>query len=507
MKKGYLGLEITSSKIRYTYCVNHRQGYRILKAGTSEFILDVSAEGVLTEKVLDIIKKEDLSPEKIFVTISRKDTLVRQILLPTMKAKEYAEAIPAEIEKVPTFANRKFEYIYKKYPAAQGKSRVVFAAMDEKVLSYILREVEMAGISFQHIELAPLNLKELLISNGQAEKAHGIFIVNDRVSYFVIAQNHEYKLFYQMAIGLDQLYPQNDQNLDDKVYANLISELKRVLKSYSTEHKQIILEKVLLIWDQSVGGNLQELITKDLELNIEIPSVYQLTRSEEQNVAENSIYLLALTPILYEQVKAKPQYEFNHFFTDFHLKRNCIQAALVSLLFIVIFGGGLGYVSFNFHTMSMNLKAKSKEIVKQIKEVKAESKDLYQKKEEYMEVREGLLAQATYVRELNRVPWTMVLSVVAQEMPEKLALTSFRFSEQGSANFKGESLDMESISELIRRVDDATILSGGKFDFLREKIIDKDKDSKIYNFGIMAQLKKNINDNELKEDAHETPRN
>ncbi len=82
--------------------------------------------------------------------------------------------------------------------------------------------------------------------------------------------------------------------------------------------------------------------------------------------------------------------------------------------------------------------------------------------------------------------WAEVFAIVANELPEDLALSSFKFSEHGKADIKGEAFNMESIAELIRRIDESAILNKGKFDFLREK---KVKEEKLFNFGILAKLK------------------
>lgn len=114
--------------------------------------------------------------------------------------------------------------------------------------------------------------------------------------------------------------------------------------------------------------------------------------------------------------------------------------------------------------------------------------ELYRQRDEYLAVRQGLLDQANYIKTLNRVAWSQVLSVFAEEMPKDMALTSFKFNETGKVSFFGDSLEVETVSELIRRIDTSAILEKGMFDFFTEKVVDEQK---IYSFGILAQLQDN----------------
>jgi Tfp pilus assembly protein PilN len=121
-------------------------------------------------------------------------------------------------------------------------------------------------------------------------------------------------------------------------------------------------------------------------------------------------------------------------------------------------------------------------------QLRASSADLYAKRDQYMNIREGLLNQATFIKKLNRVSWSQVFSVVSDELPQNIGLTSFEFRDGGSATFSGEALTVETIAELMRSIDSSAILTNPQFDFLREKM---EGEQKIFTFGIFAQLKSN----------------
>ena len=108
MAKGYLGIELTSAKLRYVFLTKKRRGMRLQKAGSFVFKVDPSTDGALTHMIANILKRENISPEKIFVSLSRSDVLARELILPPMKADEYEEVIIAEIEKIPTFSEERY---------------------------------------------------------------------------------------------------------------------------------------------------------------------------------------------------------------------------------------------------------------------------------------------------------------------------------------------------------------------------------------------------------------
>jgi Tfp pilus assembly protein PilN len=125
-------------------------------------------------------------------------------------------------------------------------------------------------------------------------------------------------------------------------------------------------------------------------------------------------------------------------------------------------------------------------ITKELKSLEKENQKLMRRYHDYLAIRQKLLDQATCVNQLNRVPWSQVFAIFSQELPEELALNSFKFSESGKAVIKGDAFSMDSIAALIRRIEDSLILEQGKFDFLTEK---KYEESKYFSFGILAQLK------------------
>ena len=156
---------------------------------------------------------------------------------------------------------------------------------------------------------------------------------------------------------------------------------------------------------------------------------------------------------------------------------------------------GLGFLGMSIGHQKNLLAKKTKVVAQEIDDLKTQTQYLYQKREAYEKVRNRLLAQASYVQYLNRTSWSKVLFEVAQELPQEMALTSFKFSESGRAQFKGEAFAMEKISEVMRSMEGSNILEESKFEYLREQDA---QDQKLFAFGIMAKLKESqkVNENE-----------
>ena len=104
MPQQYLTIEISAAKIRYAVVAAQIKDLHIQKIGETPYSLNVQVPGGLTQKLRELIADEGITPQRIFVSVSRFEVLVRHMRMPRMKAQEMDEAIIAEIEKVPIFA-------------------------------------------------------------------------------------------------------------------------------------------------------------------------------------------------------------------------------------------------------------------------------------------------------------------------------------------------------------------------------------------------------------------
>ncbi len=492
MNKGYLTIGLTSTQIRYAYVAKEKGKHQLQKAGSVDFKLDVLAEGALSQAILEVIANEGIHPQKLFFTIAHKDTLIREAILPEVKNKELNEIIPSEIEKNPHFANQDFEFIFHKYKSQKDKQRIIFAALAERILQYLIKEIENIKIDCQHLEIAPLNLKDLISTKDSENETQILLVIHDQVSHVIIFHQEQYRLYYQMVTGIKNLFPQEKQGLNEQALLGLSGELRRVIKSYLAEYKEESISRVWLVWDNAQGQGLQQGLQEKLELDVKNLSVDQLDgqpiQYDEQDLEmDNSIFTLQLTPLVYHLKKQCEQFSFIHFLSKTFSRKHCKEVVAMSAVCLIIISSVFILLGAKFHQVKTRVLAQTTEVLSEIQRVEGESQQLFDQRQSYVRSRNRLLKQAAYVKEINSVSWSEVLAVVAQEIPDNLALTSFDLNQSGSTKFKGEALAIESVSEMIRQVDDSAILHNGQFDFLRE---DQIKGNKIFQFGISANLSK-----------------
>lgn len=491
MAKGFLSIEIAETKIRYLYVEKKGANFQILKSGSSEYQLDITDEGGLSHHVKNLLTVEEIVPQQIFLSLSSSESLIRQVTLPKMRVvKEIEGIIESEVEKVPAFADVTFDFIYSQYSTEDAKTRVIFSALKNNILDYIFSEVKKVG-SFEHFAINPLNLKDL-IPQASSDQTRVLLVIGEAVSYFIIFKGDDYKLFYKTTLGLKNLSLSTGL-AGDNLVTGLTNEVQRVLKSYLADNKDEVISAMHLIYDQQEIQDLHLEIQKKLGLEVEALHLADVIDSkfEIQDVAasENSAYVLCAIPMLIYLRGLKSQFRLEHFFREQQIKKIFVKALICVGIFVLFYGAVLGMVIKGFYDKTQDLKWSIEETVDKRKLLKAETKDLFDKKKEYIEIREGLLSQATYVKILNRISWSQVFTVVSREMPEGLSLSSFEFNKSGKVFFDGEALNVESVSNLLRSVNTSQILSKGKFDHLVEKEL-KTNEQKFYSFGILASLRK-----------------
>jgi Tfp pilus assembly PilM family ATPase/Tfp pilus assembly protein PilN len=486
--KGLLGLELTDHVLRYIYLKNVKGQYKILEAGQSKITFDLSASGSLSKAVYDILIEKKLTPQRVFVTVSRSDTVIQLLDLPKMPASELQEVITGEIDKIPLFRNQDYDYISQHIPANKDHDKVLFAAISRQNLESIIAEIQKVEIPFRDLEITPLNLKRIIpLRVKAANHCHATLIIHDTHTYLTIIKDQEYSHIYTSPIGMDRLSAAHNDMIRENIVSSWLSEIQRVFQTYLVANSDEIIDEIFLVWDKEKASKLDERVAAETGKKVEtisLDSMFNIAATKKHHL--NPIYVLALVPILHHVKKLKARFSFQHFFRNYRVKAY-FQKMILS--FVVFFAVAAGL----FMNINQNINRSIEEVVKEIDAVsretaqlQLESKELYAKKRDYERVRDRLLSQATYVQQLNRVSWSQVLYTVSEELPEELALTSFKFGESGRAEFKGHALYMESVANLIRRIDDSKILSGGKFDFLKEQ--EKDE-NKYFSFGILANLR------------------
>ncbi|MBU4333087.1 MAG: hypothetical protein KKD07_01450, partial [Candidatus Omnitrophica bacterium] len=204
-----LGVEVAEKVIRCIYFEKKGDVYHILKTGKFESNHDLNLPGSLTQNISKFLEKELLFPDRIFLTISSKDTVIHQVILPKMSPVEMEEVISGEIEKIPTFYNTSYESIYSSYRFKAESKKVVIAAIPQKTLNFLLENIKKLNFNFKDVDIAPLNLKNILpvffaqetSPKTKIEQSRAILIVHDECSFLTIVEGEIYKLIYKLPMS------------------------------------------------------------------------------------------------------------------------------------------------------------------------------------------------------------------------------------------------------------------------------------------------------------------
>jgi uncharacterized membrane-anchored protein YhcB (DUF1043 family) len=466
-------MEVDEQKIRYLLVEHSIKGLGLIGAGESMIQVGPSAPGALSSFVKELAKARKLKIDRLFLTINRRDTVVHQLSLGSVSKTDLEQIIVAEIEKIPSFTDNEFDYIYQQHET-KNRNKVILGAMTDELVQYLLKEVKQTGIPCQELELAPLNLSGLLGSADFKQGPQAVIILSENLTHLVIFEDRQIRYIYTTTIG--------EEIWEDKFATKSWGEeLKRTLKSYALDTKQTV-GKHWLVWDRDKSPEFDKYLHHDLNLEAEPLNILQEWFKENINPA----YTLAAIPLIYKVNKIKPVFSLTHFLRGSQA-HNYKRLAIISILAaILITGAVLGFIIDRFNTIEHQALRDQKDVQSQMADVQRESTDILKERDNYLSMRKQLLFQATYVQLLKKLSWSRALSVVANEMPKELALTSFKVDEEGQVTFTGEAFRMESIAKLLRTIEISSILERGQFSYLTQEEIEK---KKVFSFGILADIK------------------
>jgi len=490
MARGFLGLVFSADSIIYAYLERKAGVILCSKAGSVPFDEGVLSSSSVSESVHKIISEEKISPLKAFVTVFTPETITHQINLPKMPRQELDEVIAGEIEKAPVFADKEFDYIYRGYATGLNRLEITFSAIRRDILDSIVKGVEAVKLSLESLEIAPLNLLNILPNLPATAKEEALLVLGQRQSYIIVSDKKECRFFYMMSTGKIDLYPYSDGKINNSALLHWVDELDRILKSYAIENKKETIKKVWFIWDNTKASDLAELLDSEMrDHEISELSIGDITGFRKEYDEEfNPIYFLGCCGPIAHIKKINSMFAFSHFLSKSKLKSYLKKAVFASVLYIAL-------ISIFAVKTFIIYSAKEKRLTQQLGEINAQNNKLRQEtarlkkeRDEFLDMRSRLLEQATFVRNLNRISWSRVFGEVAAELPDELSLASFKVPESGKVEIKGSAFKIESVAKLMRKIYKSSVLQNAKFDFLREIKIE---DRNIFSFGIVADLKRN----------------
>jgi Tfp pilus assembly protein PilN len=364
-----------------------------------------------------------------------------------------------------------------------NKSRVIFSAVKSSTLTHFVREIHRTEIPLASLDISPLKLKEVARLSRPVEGCEVLLVVHDRYSHVLVHDGLNFKFVYTMSVGLEQLDAEQGSQMQRSAW---YAEINRALKSFQLENRSLRLSTVQLIWDREKMPQLVNQLNDVLTLEAVPFGFPNVARFYLNQTDWNPIHILSLAAVICWVHNIKTDIGADHFLQRFQMKQHVTYRAGAGLLLCLVLGLFTAGYQSRVAKEKAQLRQETQVLEQQIIELKARTEALLEKEKDYMATRERLLAQAGYVQNLKRVSWSYVLSIFAEEMPDELALNSFKFSESGRVNIEGDALRMELVSELMRRIEESETLEQGRFNTLKER---EEKKLKFFSFSILAKLK------------------
>ena len=232
MAEEILGLEISLNHIRYVDVKRRKKELIVEKSGKVGLpAFSLSSPDDLTKAIKDIIAKEKIAPARICLTLSSEDIFIQQTTLPKIPEGELKSMIRSQIERIPKFANKEFDFAHAEFILEEYKLLVIFCALAHEHRDYYLEGVGRAGFPIESVQISPFNSLELFSSRLSKTAVEALVVLGDTTSRIMIFWQNECKMFFQMAVGKKDLYtPQ--QEIKKSVFLSWAEEMRRIVKSY-----------------------------------------------------------------------------------------------------------------------------------------------------------------------------------------------------------------------------------------------------------------------------------
>ncbi len=494
MVKGILGLEISSERIRYIYLKKKPRGFILSCCGVFSLEQDIAATkspNMLAAAIEKILLKENISASKLYFSISGKNAFIHLIDLPKMSDSELREVIATEIEKIPSFSEEEFDYIYSAFKLNEQRMRVLFTAIAEKNLRSYIQAASQKRIYLESLEVSPLNLLGLLHSQLRANRSEALLVLDDHFSQLAIFSREGCGLFYTMSTGKEDLYPSGKQELDSSIFSAWTEEIGRAFRSYIREARRKGIEKLWFIWDNQGTQGLAKLINRQLGLQVTQPSPESFGIKLAVKQAEfNPIFFLSLAGPLTSLNRLKSMFFFEHFLQDMKAGGVIRKTGLAVILFIFLVGSVLGKVTINYISARKKISVENRRFAVRVADLQQRTAGLRSERSSYLDLKDKLLKQATFIRRLKRISPSEIFARIVSAAPNDVSFSSFELSESGTIKLKGSILKIDSLAEFIRRINAAGYFGDVKFNFLREH---EREGIRIVEFDICTQLKPKIN--------------
>lgn len=487
MAKEILGLEVSSTELRYASVKRKQSNIIVSKCGKISLPepTAIKTPENLKSFIQEILSKENISPDRICLSIHSSELLVHQINLPKMPDKELNEVIKTEIERIPRFANKEFDYIYSASKIGEQRLRVLFCALAKDTLDNYIPGIQSTGIVLDSLEISPLNLLEVLYSRIEKAKSEALVVLDSHSSSMTVFSKNECRFFFQLTSGKEDLY--SASQINKTTFLGWLEEIKRISRSYEREFGGQAVDKIWLIWDSENCEELGELMGKELGLEVAQLKLEEFNiELEDREASFNPIFLLPIAGPLVDLRGLRQRINFDHFLRQLKLKEAIKNTGILTGIFMLLAGIFTGLLTLGINSANRSILNKESDIDEHIAVLEQETSILRGDRNEYMDIRDRLLRQATFVSMLNRTSWSEVFAKVSALIPTDVSLASLTISESMQIEIKGATFSIDSVANLIRKIEESSFLENPQFDSLSEMQVE---DKRIVNFALNTGIK------------------
>ena len=467
MPEEILGIEISSREVRYINVERRQKEFVVEKCGRIALpAFSLSTPGDLSKVLQDVILTEKISPSKVCVTVSYDDLFIQQAVLPKMPEGELKGIIRSEIERIPKFANKGFDFVHAQFVTEEQKFMVIFSALAQERRDYYLEAVRRANLSIESLEISPLNLLEIFYSRLPKNSVEGLIVLGEANSRIMIFSQNECKLFFQMAVGKKDLYI-SDKEIKNSVFLSWTEEIRRVLKSYQRQFAETSIDRIWMVWDSQNCLDMADMLSKSLEIEISAPAFqdFGVRMSEETNPA----YFIPLAGALLYLKSTKQRFDSSVFLKNIKLK----DAIKSTGKFILIYSAAAliaTVVLVTWFTAARNAVLKKRsQAAERTAILEKENALLNSEKSKLIIMRNLLMAQAKLVSSLHKTPWINIFDQLIKGLPANVTIGQFELSESLVIRLDCSTFSISSIAEFMRNINKNPAFANTQFDFLKER--------------------------------------
>jgi len=485
-----VGLEITSERIRIVDIEKKGACAHLKNIASVQTPANTFADGYITDidKVADAVRdlfvSSGITTKNVAISLSGKGVVIQEINIPNMPQSEMREVIKSELERYSVFLTDNFIFDYQPLSEVVEKGhkrvRVFFVGVSCRLLSSYFDCMQKSGLTIVSIDTAPLSMATSQYADLNKEKATALVLIKEDKTYVIVIKKGKFCLFYNIDIGTKQLFKaklQTEEALDEEAASELIGELRRSFKFYEIEFTAGEVDRVILShYNQKLSHLAKRIVSifnKEIEIevanpfkHIKIPDRLAAEKIGNESKEDFAVCVgAALKALMGAGHNLSLELLQKYIPQKGVLKKKQALVAGSCILIFLLSTGITGYHEAMHKRISASLQEKRLELAALDSRLEG-LKDLAQR---HNYLRERLKRQALYLKNLNRISWSVLLAKVTQQMPEDVWLKAFKSTDSGIFGLEGGAFSVDRVADFIRRLGQEPTFKNVGLDTLDQK--------------------------------------